>query len=179
LNGYELSFLRWFRRHGVYVSDYLGRVMVSGQDDRECPFKVTSEALERLLGEGYLQREFPTGGTFWGDYYVNTAKELPAAPPRTGRGIGGCKVVYHLRQRGVTVTALAEVAGVGRSALAQILSGTPGRGGKSRRKIARHLNDTELALLGWNREGKLVAAGDCSTENKCSTSRVLQDGGVA
>lgn len=178
MNGYELSFLRWFRRHGFYALNYLGQVSVSAQDDRECPFKVSSEALERLLGEGYLDQQFPPDGTFWGKYYANTAKALPTAPPRTGRGIAGCPVVYHLRQRGVTVTALADVAGVGRSALAQILYGTPGRGGKSRRKIAVHLDDDELALLGWNREGKLVPAGDCSPENKCSTSGVLT-GGVA
>lgn len=137
--------------------------------DAICPYRLTVEAVERMHAAGYLERHFPEGLNIHEEAFVDSGKAFPSAPGRTGRGIGGCKVVLHLRRRGVTVVSLAEKAGVGRSALTQILAGTPGRGGLTRRKIAPHLDAEELSLLGWDRTGKLVSP-DCSTKNKCSTS---------
>ncbi len=62
-----------------------------------------------------------------------------------------------LRKRCLTASSLARLAGVGRSHLSQVINGKPGRGGHTRRKIARHLTEEELGLLGWDAEGRVIA----------------------
>lgn len=59
-----------------------------------------------------------------------------------------------LRARRLTLTSLALLAGCGRSHLSQVVNGHPGRGGLTRRKVARHLRPEELAALGWDSMGR-------------------------
>jgi transcriptional regulator with XRE-family HTH domain len=65
------------------------------------------------------------------------------------------EVMKLLRERGLTVGALAERAGVSRPHLSLVLRNVPGRGGQVRRKVARHLVERELTALGWDVEGNL------------------------
>ena len=61
-----------------------------------------------------------------------------------------------LRAQGLTVTKLAEQFSIGRSHLSQVLANKPGRGGQTRRKIARYLPPVALQLLGWDVRGNLI-----------------------
>jgi len=54
-----------------------------------------------------------------------------------------------LRRRRMNFTKLAAAAGLGRSHVSQVLHGHPGRGGQSRRKLARVMTATERVVMGW------------------------------
>jgi transcriptional regulator with XRE-family HTH domain len=64
-----------------------------------------------------------------------------------------------LRDRGLTQEALAERIGSSRAHVCQVLNGVEGRGGYTRKKLARHLTARELDLLGWDALGRVR----CST----------------
>lgn len=61
-----------------------------------------------------------------------------------------------LRRRGLTINTLAWCIHSSRSHVSQVLANKPGRGGQTRRKLAAMLLDAELALLGWDRQGKVL-----------------------
>ena len=44
---------------------------------------------------------------------------------------------------------LAAAAGLGRSHVSQVLHGHPGRGGQSRRKLAKVMTEAEREVMGW------------------------------
>ena len=66
--------------------------------------------------------------------------------------------IASLRERGVRQEDLAERIGSGRSHVCQVLNNVPGRGGRTRKKLAPLLTPRELTLLGWAFDGRL-----CST----------------
>lgn len=68
------------------------------------------------------------------------------------------KLLAILHDRQMTVGGLAALAGTGRAHATQVLAGVPGRGYRTRRKLAAHLTATELALLGWEADGQLKNA---------------------
>jgi transcriptional regulator with XRE-family HTH domain len=59
-----------------------------------------------------------------------------------------------LRERGMTLTRLAELSGVSRPHLSLVLRNEPGRGAQVRRKVARFLRGDELQALGWTAGGE-------------------------
>jgi transcriptional regulator with XRE-family HTH domain len=67
-----------------------------------------------------------------------------------------------LRAEGMTLGSLAVAVGSGRSHLSQVLNGKPGRGGKTRGKVARWVRDhcaageAMLTALGWTEDGEEV-----------------------
>ncbi len=61
-----------------------------------------------------------------------------------------------LRLRCMTHAQLAEAIGSSRSHVSLVLSNTPGRGGKTRKKLARLLTSDERGLLGWDAHGNLL-----------------------
>lgn len=61
-----------------------------------------------------------------------------------------------LRERGMTLTQLAEQARVNRAHLSEVIANRPGRGAQVRRKVAPLLTKRELQLLGWDNEGRLL-----------------------
>lgn len=62
------------------------------------------------------------------------------------------KFCQSLKKRGLSQTALARLAGVGRCHLSQVLANVPGRGGHTRRKLFPHLTEDEILMLGWGAE---------------------------
>ena len=54
-----------------------------------------------------------------------------------------------LRGRRMNFTRLAAAAGLGRSHVSQVLHGHPGRGGQSRRKLAKVMTEAEREVMGW------------------------------
>ncbi len=54
-----------------------------------------------------------------------------------------------LRGRRMNFTKLAVAAGLGRSHVSQVLNGRPGRGGQSRRKLAKVMTEAENEAMGW------------------------------
>jgi transcriptional regulator with XRE-family HTH domain len=64
------------------------------------------------------------------------------------------KLVSLLHERGLTVAQLAAAIGSGRAHVTQVLAGVPGRGGQTRRKLARVLSARELGILGWDDAGE-------------------------
>ena len=54
-----------------------------------------------------------------------------------------------LSARRMNFTKLAAAAGLGRSHVSQVLHGHPGRGGQSRRKLAKVLTAAEREVMGW------------------------------
>jgi transcriptional regulator with XRE-family HTH domain len=65
------------------------------------------------------------------------------------RRMNDWKFCQSLKKRGLSQTALARLAGVGRCHLSQVLSNVPGRGGHTRRKLFPHLTVEEVLMLGW------------------------------
>lgn len=64
------------------------------------------------------------------------------------------KVIASLHERRLTVQELARRIHSGRAHVSQVLANKPGRGYRTRRKLADHLLSTELALLGWDALGQ-------------------------
>ena len=58
-----------------------------------------------------------------------------------------------LSARRMNFTKLAAAAGLGRSHVSQVLHGHPGRGGQSRRKLAKVLTEAEREVMGWGQAG--------------------------
>ena len=61
-----------------------------------------------------------------------------------------------LRARGMDLKTLAWCIHSHRSHVAEVLYNKPGHGGQTRRKLAPLLLDAELALIGWDRTGKVL-----------------------
>ncbi|MEN6549926.1 MAG: hypothetical protein ABFE07_28115 [Armatimonadia bacterium] len=59
MNGYDRSFMIWFRRHGWRIRLDLVDVSIWTNDDTPCPFKVTGGMVERLSAAGEIERFFP------------------------------------------------------------------------------------------------------------------------
>ena len=74
-----------------------------------------------------------------------------------------------LRRRALSVSALAKLAGCGRSHVTQCLANKPGRGGQTRGKLAVFLTPRELQALGWDSKGKLVSATATPTPTRSAT----------
>lgn len=58
-----------------------------------------------------------------------------------------------LAGRRMNFTRLAAAAGLGRSHVSQVLNGHPGRGGQSRRKLAKVMTEVEKEVMGWGQAG--------------------------
>lgn len=67
-----------------------------------------------------------------------------------------------LHARGLNQTRLARLAHTGRSHVSEVLNNKPGHGGQTRKKLAQFLTESELALLGWDKEGNVVPHGTLS-----------------
>lgn len=65
-----------------------------------------------------------------------------------------------LKGRGMSVNKLAEAVGISHSRVSQTLNNIPGRGYLTRPKLARLLTPDELALVGWDSEGRQLAGTD-------------------
>lgn len=64
-------------------------------------------------------------------------------------------ILLKLKHRGLRVKDLAEQARVSRCHLSEVLQNKPGRGGQTRRRVAPLLLPEELALLGWDENGRM------------------------
>lgn len=62
--------------------------------------------------------------------------------------------------------------GSSRSHVCQVLLKKPGRGGKTRKKLAQLLNSYELTLLGWDSEGRLFPV---ESPNPCKKPTPILD----
>jgi len=73
-------------------------------------------------------------------------------------------LIASLHLRGLNQERLAALIGSSRSHVCQVLLKKPGRGGKTRKKLAAHLNSYELTLLGWDEKGRPfhVESSKCS-----------------
>ena len=65
------------------------------------------------------------------------------------------RLLKSLKLRGESTSGLASKIGSNRCHVSQVLNNIPGRGGKTRRKLAKLLTAEELALAGWEADGKL------------------------
>jgi hypothetical protein len=68
LNGYDCSFLDWFRGHGWCIHEYLGQFDVWSFDDSRCPFKVTSGMVDRLVAAQKIKET--DGPGFWDKWWM-------------------------------------------------------------------------------------------------------------
>ena len=66
MNGYETSFVKWFRKHGWQIR---GTDVWSDDGDTPCPFKLTDPMVARLEREGVLQKIWPESAPCWQDCY--------------------------------------------------------------------------------------------------------------
>ena len=57
-----------------------------------------------------------------------------------------------LKERGLTVTRLARLAGTGRAHCSEVLANKPGHGHLTRRRLFPHLTEEEVRTLGWTEE---------------------------
>jgi len=71
-------------------------------------------------------------------------------------------LVQKLRQRGLSIGKLANLAGVTCAQASLTLNNTAGIGYRTRPKLAALMTEEELALVGWDKAGKQLAAA--STE---------------
>lgn len=71
------------------------------------------------------------------------------------------KLLFLLHERGWTVEKLAAQVRTSRTHLQRVLANVPGRGKRTRWRIAPWLTLAELDLLGWPEPGKI--ARSCST----------------
>lgn len=62
-----------------------------------------------------------------------------------------------MKARGLSVTKLAAEIGTTHSQVSLTLNNRPNRGKETRPKLAKLLTPDELALVGWDAEGKLKA----------------------
>jgi hypothetical protein len=69
------------------------------------------------------------------------------------------ELTFLLHQRGETIAGLAKKAGVGRAHLHEVLAGRPQHGHRTRPRIVPFLTSTELAMLGWDKNGTVVPCG--------------------
>lgn len=60
-----------------------------------------------------------------------------------------------LHLRGLTQQGLADRIGNSRAHVCQVLSGVPGRGYRTRKKLAPWLTERERAMLGWDDQGRV------------------------
>ena len=76
-------------------------------------------------------------------------------------------LIQSLKARGLSVTKLAKMAGVTHSQASLTLNNTPGRGYRTRPKLAPWLSTEELRLVGWDDEGRRVAHpnAECKMQN--------------
>jgi hypothetical protein len=65
-----------------------------------------------------------------------------------------------LHDRGETTTTLATKIGSCQSHVSQTLANDPGRGARTRKKLAPLLTEQELELAGWNADGTLKAKAE-------------------
>ena len=72
-----------------------------------------------------------------------------------------------LRARGVTHEKLARAVASSRAHVCLVLANKPGRGGHTRKKLARLLTLGELDALGWDTHGNLDPMA-CSTGNNAT-----------
>lgn len=85
-------------------------------------------------------------------------------------------LIASLHLRGLTQSDLAGLIGSSRAHVCQVLAGVPGRGGRTRKKLAALLTPRELSLLGWDTDGRIVRVfhGECSKKTSgaaCPPSR--------
>jgi hypothetical protein len=65
------------------------------------------------------------------------------------------ELLRSLHFRGETTTTLAQKIGSCQSHVSQTLANDPGRGARTRRKLARLLTPEELVMAGWNEDGSM------------------------
>lgn len=61
-----------------------------------------------------------------------------------------------IRSRGLGIKELAQKIGSHRPHVNRVLLGYPNCGGNTRKRLARHLTEEELDMLGWGPDGRLV-----------------------
>ena len=64
-NQYDLSFLKWWNRHGWRLSLFMGKPEVWTHGDAKCPFKVTTGMIRRLESDRLIERIFPAEISIW------------------------------------------------------------------------------------------------------------------
>lgn len=69
MNRYDLSFLKWFSKHGWRIHRYLGSIEIWTNDDTTPKHRVTSGMLERLEQSGRIVRIFPGGNCVFDEYW--------------------------------------------------------------------------------------------------------------
>lgn len=68
-NGYDRSFVEWFRSHGWRVWRHISGIEVWTFNDAHCPFRVTDGMIERLKSVGWLVQIFPPDSSIWEEWY--------------------------------------------------------------------------------------------------------------
>jgi hypothetical protein len=66
MNGYEKSFIKWFRRDGWMIR---GTDVWHQDCDGICPYKLTRPMVQRLEAEGILLRIYPDNAPIWLECY--------------------------------------------------------------------------------------------------------------
>lgn len=67
------------------------------------------------------------------------------------------ELVASLKARGLSVSKLARLVGIDHRQVSMTLNNVPGRGYRTRPKLARLLTAFELELVGWTSEGRKIA----------------------
>lgn len=76
INGYDLSFLAWFRAHGWQIHVMPSGIEVWSNDDTPCPFKVTQGMIDRLQWANLIERIFPAGAAVLDYVWIACAAPL-------------------------------------------------------------------------------------------------------
>jgi hypothetical protein len=66
LNGYDISFLRWFRDRGWMIR---GVDVWCADTDNRCPFRLTRPMVQRLSAAGDIRRIYPDNAPIWLECY--------------------------------------------------------------------------------------------------------------
>jgi hypothetical protein len=72
-------------------------------------------------------------------------------------------LIQKLHHRGISVTKLARMIGSTHAQVSMTLNNTPGRGYRTRPKLAPLLTAEELKILGWDEKGTILHVELCST----------------
>lgn len=70
MNGYDQSFLEWFKKHGWRIRQGISQVDIWTNGDAHCPFKVDEGMISRLEAAGEIERFFPEQVCAWEDFWV-------------------------------------------------------------------------------------------------------------
>lgn len=67
-NGYDRSFIRWFRDHGWLIHSGFWDIEVWSHDETRCPFRINLRMINRLLEAGLIEQSFRPG-CIWDEWY--------------------------------------------------------------------------------------------------------------